>query len=212
MIAILKQTASGRGADYRLERGGQLLCTARSPFSPTAPGIELFRQNQPWLRIAPNLGESIKRKVGNHTWRSAPCDIMEAGGPPIGRIARLREGTLFSSISYTELHLYDRVFHIYEIGLGKEGMKYPVYEGGAQIAQIEKDPVVYDNLDAYTLCSLDDFGELAALLTALFLDFHDYRNAGERARGQKSVQYVYTRKQEVLAKYDPSFRARCEPR
>lgn len=35
-------------------------------------------------------------------------------------------------------------------------------------------------------------------------------NAGERVRGQKSVQYVYTRKQEVLAKYDPSFRARCE--
>ena len=91
-------------------------------------------------------------------------------------------------------------------------MKYPVYEGSVQIAQIEKDPVVYDNLDAYTLCSLDDFGELAALLTALFLDFHNYRNAGERVRGQKSVQYVYTRSQEVLAKYDPSFRARCETR
>lgn len=86
MIAILRQTASGGSADYALERGGQPLCTARSPFSPTAPGIELFRQNQPWLRIAPNLRESVKRKVGNHTWQTAPCDITEAGGPPIGRI------------------------------------------------------------------------------------------------------------------------------
>lgn len=212
MISLLRQTISGKNATYVLERGGQTLCTAQAPVFFSSPGISLFRQGQPWLRITPDLGASLRTRTQNGARRTAPCAIADAGGTRIGSIAHMREGGLFSAICYMELLLSGRVLRIYEVGLGKEGMKYPIYDGGAQVALIEKEPVVQNNLDAYTLCSLDESGELAALLTALFLDFHRYRNAGERVRGKTSVRYVYTRKKEILATYDPAFRLRCETR
>lgn len=210
MIALLRQIRSGSNASYVLERDGQTRCTAEVPFSIAAPEITLFRREEPWLKITPNLGDSVKKMVRNGSWRTVPCDITDANGAQIGTLAKIREGTFLSSNYYTELRIGGRVLQIYEVGLGKEGMRYPVYEDGVQLSQVEKEPVVLDNLDAYSLCSLDDFGELAALLFALFLDFHSYRNAGERTRGKKSFQYVYTRRKEILSKYDPDFRSRCE--
>lgn len=210
MISFLKQIASNNSASYILERNGRTDCTAKAPFSFTAPSIDIFRQNTHWLRITPNLHDSVKKMVRNKTWRTAPCDITDANGTWIGSIVKMREGTFFSVNYYTELQLYGRVLKIYEVGLGKKGMRYPIYEGSIQLSQIEKDPVVLNNLDEYVLCSLDDFGEMAALLSALYLDFHSYRNAGERAYGKKSFQYVYTRRKEILAKYNPAFRSLCE--
>lgn len=210
MIALLRQIQSGSSASYVLERDGQTCCTAEVPFSIAAPGIALFRQGEPWLRITPNLGDSVKKMVRNGSWRTVPCDITDASGAQIGTIAKIREGTFLSANYYTELRISGRVLQIYEVGLGKAGMRYPVYEGGVQLSQVEKEPVALDNLDEYSLCSLDDFGELAALLFALFIDFHSYRNAGEHARGKKSFQYIYTRRKEIFAKYDPDFRSRCE--
>ena len=212
MVSLLRQTESGQSSSYLLERGGQTLCTAESPFSFVNPRIDLSRGGTPWLRIAPNLGASFGGMVRNGVWRTVPCDIIDAGGGKVGSVAKVVEGSWFRRQSSVELRIWDRTLRAYEIGLGRQGMKYPLYDGAVQIAQVEKDPVVYDNLDEYRLYSLDEFGETAALLFALFLDFHRYRNAGEYATKKKNVQYVFTGRKEILAKYDPSFRARCEGR
>lgn len=210
MIALLSQTTSDSSASYALTRDGQTLCTAEAPFSMTAHEITLLRQQNVWLKIVPNLRDSFDKRGRGGAWQTTPCDILDAGGAKVGTMVKVREGTFFSAHYYTELQLGGRTLRIYEVGLGKEGMCYPIYEKDVLLAQVEKDPVVLDNLDAYSLCSLDEFGALAALLFALFLDFHSYRHAGERTRGKKEFRYVYTRRKEILAKYDPDFRARCE--
>lgn len=210
MISVLKQTRTGRNVSYVLERDGQTYAAAQIDFSLLKPQIQLVcRQNDP-IKIVPNFGGSFQKSMETGARRIVPCDIIDAAGMQIGTIEKIRVGNLFSAYFYTQLTLYGRVLRIYEVGLGKEGICCPIYDGETQLSQVEKSPVVRDNLDEYTLCCLDDFGETAALLFALFLDFFSYRNAGQHVRGTKNVQYVYTRRKELLAKYDPSFRMRCE--
>lgn len=212
MISFLRQIKSAGDAEYVLKRDGQVCCTAKAAFSLTEHNIDIFYQDQYQFRITPDFSDSVRKIVRNGKWRSAPCNIIDENGKYIGSVIKMREGTFVSKNYYTEIKMYGRILIMYEVGLGKEGMKYPVYEGDVQLAQIEKDPMVFDNLDEYTICSLDDFGELAALMAALHLDFFSYRNAGEHAHGKKSFQYVYTRRKEILAKYDPDFRFLCERR
>ena len=209
MYALLSQTRSNHSASYLLERDGQALATAEAPFSPSAPEIVLFRQGELWMRLVPDLRSSFQKTAGKGRWQTAPWKIFGRTGEAAGSLARIRVGNLFSAYFYTELRLQGRVLQAYEIGLGKEGMRYPLYEGDVQLAQVEKDPAVRDNLDAYRLYSLDTFGELAAVLFSLYLDYQDFRSAGEYARGKRSVQYVYTRRKELLARFDPDFRSRC---
>lgn len=210
MVSFLRQIKSDDSAEYVYLRGGRTACTAHSPFSFTSPRIDLLRDGNVWVRIAPNLGASFRGMVRNGVSRAVPCDILNASGEKVGSVVRIREGNFFSANYHIELRLRERVMQGYEIGLGRKGMKYPLYENGVPLSLVEKDPLVRDNLDEYRIYSLDAFGEAAALLFALFLDFHRHRNAGEHVRGKKSFQYVYTRRREVLDKYDPAFRARCE--
>lgn len=209
MLSHFKQIKSGHTAEYVLEVRGQITGEARVSFSPAAPQMTLACQGKPEITITPNLSDSVKKMYRKGTWRTAPCDIADGTGKKIGSIVKVRQGTFFSSNYYTELQLDGHILQIYEVGLGKEGMKYPIYDGNSQLAQVEKSPVVRDNLDEYTIYSLDEFGELAALVFSLFLDFNNYRNAGEYAKGKRSLQYVYTRRKEILDKYDPDFRSRC---
>ena len=209
MVSVLRQTRSELSASYVLERNGAAICTAEMPFRLLNPSLQILRGGGVWASLETSAGESIRRTDPDGRWRGSPFFVRDGAGRSIGRLCQRRVGSFLSRYQYTELSLYRTVLRIYEVGLGREGMKYPVYDGERQLALIEKPPVVYDNLDEYFICGFDEFGEFASLLFSLYLDVLSYRNAGEYVVRKKEMRYVWTRRKELLEKCDPAFRSRC---
>ena len=83
MVSFLRQIKSDHSAEYVYLRGGRTACTAHSPFSFTSPRIDLLRDGNVWVRIAPNLGASFRGMVRNGVSRAVPCDMLNASGEKV---------------------------------------------------------------------------------------------------------------------------------
>lgn len=210
MISLLRQTHAGKSPRFELTRENILIGSAQITSSPISPCITVQSKAFPCFSMVPNLAGSFEKHLGKKLFQTAPWIIMDKDKKQAGSVSRIREGFFLSSVYFIQLEFYGHLLKIYEVGLGKEGMRYPIYDGQSLIAQIEKEAIVHNNLDQYTICSLESFGETAAILGALYIDLTTFRNAGEYGKGKKSFQYVYTRKKEILAAYDPTFHSRCE--
>jgi hypothetical protein len=210
MISLLRQTLTGKSPRFELTRENILIGSAQVTSSPMSPCITVQSEAFPCFSMVPNLAGSFEKHLGKKLFQTAPWIILDNDKKQVGSVSRIREGFFLSSVYFIQLEFYGHLLKIYEVGLGKEGMRYPIYDGQGLIAQIEKDAIVHNDLDQYTICALESFGETAAFLGALYIDFTTFRNAGEYGKGKKSFQYVYTRKKEILAAYDPTFHSRCE--
>lgn len=131
-------------------------------------------------------------------------------GEQIGEIATIRQRTgLLKSYSYLALCLKSVNYQLYKIGLGKQGVKCPIYCGKNQIAQINKGVTVTDNLDEYTLLALDEPSAMTAVFFGLYLDAIFYSNRGEYGYKSTNFNYETTLNRDLMAWYDPAFEARC---
>lgn len=131
-------------------------------------------------------------------------------GEQIGEIARIRQRTGFlKSYNYLALRLNGVDYQLYKIGLGKQGIKCPIYCGQRQIAQINKGTIVKNNLDEYTLLALDEAAAVTAVFFGLYMDTIYYANRNEYVRNSTSVHYETTLNKDLMAWYDPAFEARC---
>ena len=95
---------------------------------------------------------------------------------------------------------------MYEIGLGKEGIKLPIYRDDTQVALIEKDLVVYDNKDTYEIIAIDEMSLEVSALFNLYYDFVKHGNYGEINYKSKERYYLYTMNKELKNKYDSTFK------
>ena len=121
-----------------------------------------------------------------------------------GAIYRKRTKGFFGYY-YFELHLNDKEYKFYEIGLGKQGIKIPVYVGEQQVALIEKDTHTANNLDSYNLSSVDGKTAQAASLFCVYYDFVRFGNHGEVSVNSKQVTYIYTGNKKLKEKYNPDW-------
>ena len=104
------------------------------------------------------------------------------------------------------------LFSLYPIGFGKEGSKSPVYleTGGKslQVAQINKDSTVYDDLHVFRCYVLEQKHAMTIVLfCALMYTMGCYRPGEKTIRGTKTTCSV-TLEKELLSKYDPLFEQR----
>lgn len=131
-------------------------------------------------------------------------------GEQIGEIANVRQRTGFlKSYNYLALRLNRVDYQLYKIGLGKQGIKCPIYCGQRQIAQINKGTVVKNNLDEYTLLALDEAAAVTAVFFGLYLDTVFFEDHDEYAPRSTHVHYETTLNKDLMAWYDPAFEARC---
>lgn len=119
---------------------------------------------------------------------------------------KLSDGGLLSRFEFFFMNLCGRSYCLYQIGLGKEGMKYPIYEGESQIALIEKNTTVHNRLDMYCVSALDSNAGLVSFLFCLYLDMKEFSNRGEVSFASVEKTYRYTTKKRLKAKYDPNFK------
>lgn len=122
-----------------------------------------------------------------------------------GEICRKKTKS-FGGYFYYEVELNKHIYTAYEIGLGKEGIKIPIYRGEKQIALIQKDCMVRNNLDEYEII----FGDLEmALVATVFVIYYDclnHNNPFEAVVDKKETKYLYTMNKELNSKYDPNWR------
>ncbi|WP_394963941.1 hypothetical protein [Candidatus Allofournierella excrementigallinarum] len=212
MLCEVKQTVSGLRAEFTVLEGGQTIGSALFPdnFLFGGPCVLRYRDEELSLRYDPqpplrNLG----RPVEERTW--APYTVA-SGGQRVGEMCdKMARCGLFSRYGYTAMTLDGVPLEMFEVGLGKEGIVWPVWAAGRQIAQIEKGTTVRDNLDAYTLCSLGEWTQRAAVLLCLYLDARAFARRGQIAVASVEKSYLVTFNKALKAKYDPGFHHRAAP-
>lgn len=148
--------------------------------------------------------QSVASSTKNNVYR--PCEII-ADGKPCGRIFQKNEKTgLFQSFSYHQMTFNEETYEIFPIGFGKAGIKNPVIYKGKQIAQIEKDPIVYDDLHTFKIYSIDDTSAFVSTLFSCYMYTVAFYKHGVKATKAKETNYSKTTNKTLLSKYNPNFK------
>lgn len=109
------------------------------------------------------------------------------------------------------VYLDGKEFTMYCIGLGEEGAKNPIYCGDTQIAQVEKDCVVYNGLYQYRVYARDEYAAKIALIFCTYMYSCGAYEPGMKVVNSVSKAVSITKIKSTLEKYNPSFAASIEP-
>lgn len=132
--------------------------------------------------------------------------IIDENGVQNGVVYQTKfNGGLFKKFDYHQMKLNGMIFDLFPIGFGNEGSKSPIYNGKEQIAQIEKNCVVYNDLHKYRIYAVDTFASQIAIFFCVYM----YINAGYKP-GEKvvhsEVKVMSTTTNKLLKeKYNPEF-------
>lgn len=96
-------------------------------------------------------------------------------------------------------------YQLYPIGYGKGGYRNPVYQGNAQIALVEKDAVVYNDLHSYTITAADEQNIFISILFCCYMYTIGCYVPGEKVSQSVVKNFNKSTNKELLAKDDFSF-------
>lgn len=119
-------------------------------------------------------------------------------------------GGFFNKFSFNKLRLFGREYEEFSVSMGKEGKKSPVYFGNHQIALIEKDSVIYNELNHYHIFAIDEESAKIAVIFALYNYTLGPYNSGEKAVQSVRKTTVITTNKTLKAKYNPNFKSFIE--
>lgn len=209
MISEVVQTRSGISAELELRYGNQVISSAYAKNNITVgASCDIKRNNDTIYHLSYDLKERISSVSKKYKDKShIPYKITDSKSELCGTVCyRMSEGFFLFRYSYYELSINNKTYNIYAIGLGKGGMKYPVYANSRQIALIEKECLVKDNLDKYTIYSVDESSNWIAWIFCSYLDMISYANRGEIAVKSNKISYTITTNKSLKSKYNPDFK------
>ena len=210
MLCQVKQTASGMSASYEIISDAEQIGSAEMPnnFLFGTPCDIFFRDTGFHLKYLHTL--SREREKNKATMRQHLPYAISKDGKNYGKMyAADSSGNIFTRFGYVCLELPDNtLFSMYTIGLGKDGIVYPIYRGDKLVAEIDKGCVVYNNLDAYSIFADDEEACMVSVLFCIYLDANSFANRGEIVKSGVSKVYLKTTNKRLIAKYDPAFKAR----
>lgn len=108
------------------------------------------------------------------------------------------------SMTYT-IEWAGRKFTMYDVGLGSQGIKLPIYEGERQVALVEKQGVVRDMLDSYEVYTIEDGLFPMIVLAALYYDRENFSDRGKQAAASTRSTTTFSLSDKQLAKYDEAW-------
>ena len=197
------------GANIFSGNGDEAYSYLNNSFAPRVDALfnEMVRRNNTFkttinngqLRFDSSAGGSLKERLSFKLYEN---------GVRIGTFAGATKGLFFKGYTYYELEYQGRACALYAVGLGTKGLYLCLYQGDRLLAEAEKDMVVKDYKDTYTLYleSAADFPILSAAL--LYYDVVSYGDFMELSVRSVKRTISITRNKELLAKYDPDFIAR----
>ncbi len=201
--AILSQTKSGLSAEYCVRIDDETFFAIQVPAVSFGKLASVYNNNGELFEIRWDIAENKnmfafhanKRKF--NVYRITSTENKSE----FGIIYRTRTKTI-GGYSYYVIDLKTDLFYMYEVGLGKDGIKLPVLRGDEQIALLEKETLIVDNLDTYSITYTTDESLLISVLFGIYYDFHRFGNRGEYVGNSKRHYFLYTSNKELKAKYD----------
>jgi len=200
----LIQTKGNFTKKYELKCENKLIGTAEVPISLKRK-IEVNSFHQKFILQFEFLENILgKFKYGKNA-KILPFQIYNDNNILIGSLCK-RQTKLFFGYTFYELHYEEDVFYFYEVGLGKKGVKIPMYNNhDIQVALIEKDNTRYDNKSRYHLTSIDKNYQRIAFMWSIYYDIVTNSN-NEVSVKSKETMYEYTLNKELKKKYNPNFK------
>ncbi len=198
------QTKSAISANYEILKEQQIIYTASIPFKMTGYRISFHGIDQTQYTLEREGFEVFRNNKSDNEKVIDGCFIKDSSNTVCGTICRKRTKG-FKGYYFFELSFYDSVFQFFEIGLGKNGIKIPVYVENNQIALIEKGTCTIDNLDFYDILVKDENDAKIVSFFCVYYDFIRFGNHGQINTHSKKVSYLYTGNKKLLEKYDPNW-------
>ena len=163
------------------------------------------------LTLRRDLTDEIKNIGRPRDERLHECMFIQNDfGQIVGRIAR-KSMTVPRRHQCYEVIYQGMVYIVYSVGLGKAGIKYPVYCAchgeERQVALVEKPAVVVDMKDIFDYYAADGTALDPLFLFILYTDFLNFGNYGvAKVLSSKRVSCVWTFNSYEKSKYDASFK------
>lgn len=202
------KTHAGFSASYQVIKDGSVIYRAEIPMNFRSCHAAFYHNDSQKYALCFDSVEQVKNFIRDRaSVKLLPFTIWTADGALAGYAFQKRSKALFGYLYYA-FSLNERAYTAYEIGMGKEGVKIPIFEGDKQIALIEKGTAVYNNKDEYDIYTADGFAVETAALFNLYYDFVRFGRYGEAAYKSKEVNYTYTINKILKSKYDPAFKER----
>lgn len=123
----------------------------------------------------------------------------------IGEIYQTNKKTgLFSNYEYNKLIYYTETYKEYSIGLGTE-TKCPIYMNDIQIAQIDTESIIYNDLHNYKIYVKNDDYALISIIFACYMYINTGFKPGVEVKESVTKYYNKTTNEELNSKYNPEW-------
>lgn len=134
-----------------------------------------------------------------------PYSIL-LGDMEYGTIFQTYEKTgIFSQMDYHCMELGGKIYTAYPIGLGKQGNKAPVYRGEHQIALIERDNIIRNELYNFHVLVKEADDAMTAILFAAYMYTIGCYRPGEKVSTSIHKNATISTNKVLKSKYDPTF-------
>lgn len=194
--ATVQQTKSGiNAADYIVREAGETVYEITSNY--------ITRELMTPLHMRGGQREySFRRNILQGAVSIKQYDVMDLyeDQEKLGYICG--NAVYFSgSMTYT-IEWAGRKFTMYDVGLGSQGIKLPIYENERQVALVEKQGVVRDMLDSYEVYTVEDELFPMIVLAALYYDRENFSDRGKQAAASTRSTTTFSLNDKQIAKYD----------
>lgn len=204
--ASLNQTKSSISAKFEVVQDGSRRYEVKIPFNYPGYHADIYEHGSLKWSIRWDIGKNLNGVVQKSTNRElAVYNVCDATGSVLGHLSRKRN-KFWGGYFYFVLELGGIEYQLYEVGLGKQGIKLPIYHNDSQIALVEKDITVYNNCDTYQIQFGNDTSLLVSTLLTLYYDNLRFGNHGEVVANSKKSFYYLSTNRELKQKYDPEWR------
>ena len=204
--ASLIQTKSSISAEFEVIQEGNSIFKARIPFNYSGYHADIFHHGIMKYSIRWDIEKNIAGFVKSGSNKeTAIYDVCDVNGNVIGHLSRKRN-KFWGGFFYFVLDFNGRAYQMYEVGLGKQGIKLPVYCQDSQISLVEKDVTVYNNRDIYEISYSEENSLVVSILLTLYYDNLRFGNHGEVVSNSKKSYYYLSTNKELKQLYNPNWK------
>ena len=142
--------------------------------------------------------------IKNKNNRFRPYQVIESNNV-VGEIYQSNKKTgIFSGYEYKTLIYNNNIYNQFGIGLGKE-TKCPIYLNDEQIAEIEKENTVYNDLHNFKLYIKNEEYSFISILFACYMYINACFKPGTKIKESVNRYYSKTTNKELNSKYNPDW-------
>lgn len=203
MICRVIQQRAGSRLEWLVEQDGTALCKAVAPFERGRFNIHVEFANGEKYRMYFN--PSDKQYGASMTARFSFKLLQDEQLISLVNAPNKMLKGWFKSYQYRVVNFKGTPYYLYEVGFGYKGLYLCIYREEELIAVVQKDLVVRNFLDTYTIYGLDE--KDLPMMMPLLLHYDTMANGDITQMAVSSVK-VTTRntiQPELIAKYDPEF-------